>query len=235
MSKRKLEKYIEKPLKISNKGTDNIIILGHSIVRYLREQVDVIPDEVTGRISFIHRPGATFDYYLEWVRRNLQEKVIELGRINLFIFLGTCDLTKKSGKFIILKHLDQESAITSVVNKINELNSLLRTFDTVKPIFLAIPPYSITYWNKSRGEQTTSKDQDFELHSRILHINSHIEKLNEEVGVTSPRFAVDLLNYRKGRNQNNRVSYNFGLYIDGIHPIPLLAKYWLKRIISTVL
>lgn len=231
-----ITKYLERPLvRRHSELRERVIILGNSKVRYLKEQISSFP-EFKNHISFISRPGTTFSYWKKWFYSNFHHEVNLYGNIRVFIFIGACDLTQKKGKYINLRHVSQETAVSNLINDINILRNYIDRFPSVIPVFLEIPAYSIGQWNKTKGHPNFSQfiEQDQELHKRIKKVNEHIISVNARLGVSSPRFTSDLLKYRGGRKEKKtRITYNFKLYKDGIHPTPLLARCWLKRILST--
>lgn len=172
-----------------------------------------------------------------WLNKNLTNKVNQFGNIVLYIWLGTCDLTFKSGRFIELRHDRDDIAVAYVTSQIDRFNSFISRFPSVTPVFLEIPPYSIQEWNRCKGhkEYVNFLSQDLALSERIAVINQYISDLNTKWGVSSPRFKLDLLRYRKEKGEVQRVSLNFKLYKDGIHPDRLLARCWMKRLLSKIL
>lgn len=236
MTELRLRKFIERPVHIKHTGHAKSILIGNSIGKYLRDHVDVIP-ECASNIDFVCIGGATFSYFHEWLVKNLDKKVQQFGNINLLILLGTCDLTQKNGRFIKLRHNDDDTAINYLKNYIDKFISIISDFQTVKPVFFEIPPYSILEWNKYQGHLDCDiyREQDFILNNRISAINEYIIEVNNKATVSSPRFKLDLIKYRKSKEKDNhRKALNFKLYKDGIHPIPVLARCWMKRILLKV-
>ena len=78
------------------------------------------------------------------------------------------------------------------------------------------------------------------LKPKVEILNNEFSKLN--AGTDGPKFSFELLKYsrvRTGRNKRKLKSkYTFNikdLYNDGIHPNPLLAHLWLRKIQEIVL
>ena len=78
----------------------------------------------------------------------------------------------------------------------------------------------------------TNDDQT--LCATVKKVNDTIKEINLENGKHSPVFNCDLERSRKGMSQNGRYYLNFSLYADSIHPNPLLAKLWLRRIAAQI-
>lgn len=109
-------------------------------------------------------------------------------------------------------------------------------FKEVVSIFLEIPPYSIVEWNRAKGhiDPQIFKEKDKTLNKTICILKDYIRNVNSVCIVNGPRFKLHLLKYRKEKGKCQRVSYNFQLYIDDIHPCSMLAKVWLKRLIECI-
>ena len=77
-------------------------------------------------------------------------------------------------------------------------------------------------------------EQDQQLETAISKFNSQIHKLNEVNGVKSPKFCVDLIRGRGRKRSGVKYYNNFHVYTDGIHPKPILANYWMRKIAECV-
>ena len=121
--------------------------------------------------------------------------------------------------------------------------------------FLEIPIFSIVRYNQSiynkrnkhkKEKHTTEQDpnnnqnnmyeQDQELQSRILSVNTHIKWLNQSAGRVAPDLNKDLYKSAKVRTQHRRgpstpvIKNKFSLYSDGIHPTHQLSQVWLRKL-----
>ena len=153
----------------------------------------------------------------------------------LYVFLGTCDLTVRQGKYIQLRHLSDRVAVSYLQSQIDRYINFVSEFPSVSLIFLDIVPYSIQEWNKSRGHRdpNTFLHQDLKLNERICLVNDYIRHVNYSAVVKSPNLRSDLSRYRKDKvSESYIVSVSFSNYLDGIHPSTLLACYWMKRIVA---
>lgn len=220
--------------RLENVGTlKNIpVVLSDSKGRYLKDQtVDKHPERKI--VWWIH-PGTTVQQNLQWLKEKAVKTFQDLGQIHitLFIWLGTCDLTFKTGKYIFLKSSDFQ-VVTDLCQGLRDIYTFIHQFPTVRLIFLQVPFYSIYWWNKFHNhpdpDQFLKKDDI--LHEQLLEVNKYIITLNEFLGQNSPDFNLDILASRK-RHYDLQTSYStsFALYLDGIHPSPTLAKLWLLRL-----
>lgn len=236
MSQSKLQKYIDRPLYFNGRLTRQPILLSDSKGNYLKPHSDLIT-QFHSNLDIQCRGGARFQDYYCWLRSNLHKKVNCYGDITLYVFLGTCDLTLREGKYIQLRHDDVTVAFAYLKYHIDRYISFISQFPSVKLVFLEIPPYSIQAWNKSKGHRDPDcfLSQDLSLYESISLVNEYIRIVNERTCVTSPRFKLDLLKFRKTKGDNQRVSLNFKNYKDGIHPTVLLARCWMKRLVAQIL
>ncbi|MCG7867917.1 MAG: hypothetical protein JAY74_16355 [Candidatus Thiodiazotropha taylori] len=234
MSDNRLQKYIDRPLIPPGRLKRQCILISDSKGNYLKSHSDLI-DQFGYFIDFQCRPGARFADYFCWLNLNLHKKVRQYGNIVLYVWLGTCDLTCRKGRFVELRHTDDISAVLYLKNQINRYLKFVASFSSVKLVFLEIPPYSIVEWNKSKGHRNPGsfQSQDLILYERICHVNDYIQEVNETKTVNSPRFHLDLMKYRKRKGHSIK-SINYSPYKDGIHPKLTLARCWMKRIVSLV-
>ena len=232
----KLQKYVDRPLHYPGRLQKHAILISDSKGNYLRKPHDLI-SQFGYQIEFQCHGGARFYEYFYWLQKNLANRVRIYGQVVLYIFLGTCELTLKKGKFIDLKHEKDENAVSYVQYQIQRYLNFVSNFPTVSIVFLQIPPYSIQAWNSSRGHRDPSSflSKDLILYERICILNEYINELNAKMGKISPRFKLDLLRNRKsGETGHSRTSINFASFKDGVHPNDLLARCWMKRIVLLV-
>ena len=156
------------------------------------------------------RKGARFPDYLCLLRRNLHRKISRFGYITLYIFLGTCDLTKliyvtegngtytRGKRYIDLRHSIDTSALNYSRDQIDKFFLFVSSFPTVYIVFLEIPPYSIEEWNRAQGHPDPKKfsESNSKLYERISLVNGYIRQMNEISYVESPVFSKDL---KRGR------------------------------------
>jgi hypothetical protein len=120
----------------------------------------------------------------------------------------------------------------------------MKEYPNSKVTLLETPLYSIARYNQFKGFKSSSKqgekskpsfdhDQDKELQSRILNLNSQIKILNRGLGQIAPAFNQDVYKSTKRRTQRpptTSIATKFSLYRDGIHPKIPLAKVWLRKL-----
>lgn len=222
MSENKLKKFLDKELVFVNRDilNKNFVLISDSKGHYLSRQKDLFG------IKYYNRSGARFGQQYFYIARNIHRFS---PQTHFLVWLGTCDLTTKSGRYIQLRHKDSEVDVQTCLEFISKFEALFHQHNH-KCTFLEIPPYTIVGWNQSKGHPDSKqfKEQDKILAHRLALINQQIRLVNEKNSVRSPRFRLDLLRTHKGNRPN---TVNYKLYKDGIHPTPLLASCWHKSII----
>lgn len=148
----------------------------------------------------------------------------------VLIWFGTCELTYKRNKFLYLRDNNEQriNLITNLYQTFKDLILLRNNRATV--VFLNIPQYSIIVWNENKGHHNSKSftgDQEQLIH-HINLLNANINTLNGNICM--PIFSIDLTRTTRRKNSGTQYKINFNLYRDGVHPGPLLAELWLKRI-----
>ncbi|KAK3083860.1 hypothetical protein FSP39_004254 [Pinctada imbricata] len=167
---------------------------------------------------------------VQWLRQNIRHKVRHYGKLQLYVWLGTCDLTIKSGKFTSIRSTNNDT-VDYLVSKYQEIISIVNEYRDISVTFLEIPSYSISKWNKSRCHQNPEnfREDDRLLESQVELLNEHIRSLN--LTTRSPKFSLDLRRNRRVNKGKKTIYYfNYELYKDGVHPCSSLAKLWLRRL-----
>ena len=233
MSLSKLEKYLDRPLKASTVQTKYAILLSSSKGNYVKPHSDIL-NYVGLDVEFACKAGGTFTSQFYWLKRNLPDRVSRYQSVVVFVWLGTCDLTFKKEKYIKLRHETHEEAVGAMTSSIQNFISFSAHFPSVQLYFIEIPPYSIVEWNKYKGHPTPLdyKAQDILLDHRIILVNEFIRQVNEVRGFSSPRFRLNVTRYRKAQGGSQRRSITFNLFKDGIHPGEILARCWMKNLVS---
>lgn len=237
MSFSKLVKFNQAPRGLPN-GIRTLVpvILSDSKGFSLKNQITNHP--VDQSIEWCCESGAQTYDRVEWLSKNIERLVNNLGNIHLYVWLGTNDLTTidKSTKHISLKHEDN-STIQELSTYYQLIAETISIFPECKLTFLEIPPFSIEIWNKGKDhlEPHIFREQDHKLCDQINDLNQIIRHMNNSLESHSPNFSLTLYQnpkYRKGNHRElaQRKTYNFNLYRDGIHPSYSLAVNWLKRI-----
>ena len=157
----------------------------------------------TCTLKFWCKRGANIQEEIRWLRINLGERVKWYNKILLMIWLGTCDITIKKGKYIKLRDTSVERATNNIICQLRDLLQEVLRFPTITPVFLENPVYSISKYNQSKGHPhpESFNDQDNILCEQIESLNLKIRQLNIELGhreTVSPRFSLDVEQRRKG-------------------------------------
>lgn len=177
---------------------------------------------------------------------NLDYFVETYGQILLLVWTGTCDLTEfqSVSKSNFVNQSKLRRCIDLSHNTVEDiLVQYRRILDTVQKYgckvqlaFLEVPQYSICIWNKSKGDPhfenyKTSTDT---LNSQIEQLNESIRDINRTYGIKVPLFGIDLYKSKKSNPGYKSYKFSWSLLSDGIHAIPLLSRYWLRRIVLTI-
>ena len=191
----KLKKYLDKPHhKPSAVQISTPAILSASKGGKLK----LIKGGNPARIKFWCKRGVTIPDEIEWVRRNLFRKSRIHGPIHLFVWLGTCDTTKKNKQgYIELRHKETDVAVKYVIDLYRELVAEIQKVCTVTPILLQNSYYSIVRYNKTKGHPNPQiyEDQDIKLLEQIDQINIQLKEINTSLGhptYISPLFNLDI-------------------------------------------
>jgi hypothetical protein len=179
-------------------------------------------------ISIIHKGGAKIGEQ-EFITR-LGQNIDGENRPVIFVWLGTCDMTRMIGRrFIELNDFNPET----FKHRLEAMKcAILQANQSSEIYFLQCPYYSIYYWNKSKGRDDSSdKENDKVLEERIDRFNLIQFELSYNTS-RGPKFSLDLLkNTKTKQGKRNKYFNNFkDLYTDGIHPSADISKLWLLRI-----
>ena len=239
MSLTKLYNFLSKvdPSTLQVPHSKTPVLLSDSKGRYLQDEIGRFGG-IENDILFWCKSGATCRDQYDYLVRKLETKLQSHPAIVLYIWVGNCDLTEKTGPVISLKTLDS-STVRQITDCYRDIYNFVSRFPTVELVFLEIPPYSIFHYNKrnqptplTRTQIRQFKRDDFTLNRQIDQVNSFIRDTNRMLHKSSPRFSIDLQNCRKDLYlEDARYTFRFyALYLDGIHPCPTLAIYWLVRL-----
>lgn len=213
------------------------VILSDSKAKYL-ENISDWYSHPENKIFWWWQKGANTRDALVWLKDNLESQFQELGsqHLTLYVWLGTCDVTVKSGLFIDLR-TESDDSVNDVCTAYKDLYKFLSNYPTVKLVFLELPYFSIYLWNLFKGHENPNlfRYKDKLLEAQIDKINKFVRETNLLLRGNSPNFGLDLLKVRKHFGQPAVYSYNYGLYLDGIHPHPDLARLWLIRVLVRII
>lgn len=189
-------------------------------------------------LKIFYKKGASSNN--DTLRRMAKDAVRGEDSPLLLVWTGTCDFTDfdTSNRTISLNGV----SVPDVLDRLRKFrDSILEVNPSTEFIFLQCPHFSIKLWNESLDETVAAELEDDEkLFEKIDQLNNELDSLNADI--SGPRFSLDLYKntrVRRGRERNSiktKSFYNFGnLYTDGIHPIPLLAEVWLRKLQQIVI
>jgi len=180
-------------------------------------------------MDIVYKPGAKIDD--AELFQDLRQKITGLDNPLILIWLGTCEMTKKTGRHISLY---TEISVSDVLQKFRNLKTkILDVNSSAEILILKCPAYSIEHYNKYHRHPHSESfhEDDIILQDKIRDTeNDKIIDLNPNFA--GPNFSLDLMR-NTTVNKGRRSKYNFmfkDLYIDGIHPCPILSTVWLRKI-----
>lgn len=235
MSTSDLRKYLNnKPEYIPNKHHNRtLLVISDSKGGYLDRLTKQTP--VQRSIKFLYKGGRTTEQTANYIESNLNSFVNIHGKILIAIFAGTCDLTKKCGKHIQLS----ETKVNDIITQYKRILSFCKPYgDCVKVAILETPYYSIKIYNKHNGtiDRTVSDSVDTrKLKRKIDLLNEQVHILNQSYNIRVPKFTKDLIRTRKSNRKRKLETVSYSLFKDGLHPRPLLSRYWQRRLINTLM
>ena len=237
MSLKYLENYLEKnPVKSPlAQRTRTLILVSDSKGCRLRRIVERIEPE--NSIVWCCKGGRNSFQAAIYIIENLDYFVHKYGQILIAVWTGTCDLTQfscRSKRYIDLNQITVED-IVSQYQKI--ITASVKYGSKIKLVFLECPQYSISIWNETKGHPNSEnfKSSTNILLSRITELNTAIRRLNTVNGVSAPKFSLDLVKSRKSNKSYTTEKVTYSLLTDGIHPCLALCRYWLRRIVHSLM
>ena len=219
------------------------VILSDSKGEYVKQEI-CNPEALN--IQFINRKGSTLTDSVLFIRNHLHKRIKRFKHVHIYVWLGTCDITLKQGKYIDLRYekKDTQKLLNRIKHRYEDVIYALQHLKKKHPpkiTLLEVPHYSISLYNASKGHTNPQSfyKKDLVLAKQIDQVNQIISELNKGLEGHSPKFSLDLTRPTKGHRgkkskykvQRARSHYNFNnVYIDGLHPNPLLSKLWYHRI-----
>lgn len=181
------------------------------------------------------RTAPAIDFLEKTLKANCNKKYL------LYVWLGTCDISVKTGKFSSVRSWDN-SAIELILSQYRRLVTILSQYPNSKAKFIEIPCFSVLAYNTSKGHTDPNqfKVHDTEICRQIEELNSAIRAINTSISQQTLPFNCDIkrrrkdINKRKGNTPRVRVSYKFAAYYDGIHADTDLALIWTKRLTDDI-
>lgn len=234
MTENKLRKFIGRPrVQPTGTKTHQPVVLSDSKGGKLEKHVTHSTER---QLVWWTKGGAKVEDSVSWLERNVARNIRRYGDIWLYVWLGTCNLTTKNKAYISLTS-EKDDATDIIVENYHKIVDIVNKYPGSKVTFLETPVYSIKSWNQYQYHKDPSifEQQDQKLQQQIYTLNNKVREINNTLGTHSPEFTSDLSKtdtYRSGTKRTVKVrrTYTFKLYKDGIHPDPLLAKAWLRKI-----
>lgn len=193
-----------------------------------------VSNRVENNIIWWAKKGRTTGEGLSLLVQNYERNKRRYRSLCVYVWLGTCDLTVKRGKYVTLMN-EYEESYDKLINNFKLLSRFAeeRKF---KVVFLEIPYISLESYNRFYGHKNPEifREDDLRLQRTFSSINEEIVQMNKRSSVHSPRFNCDLEKNRKNKGGQTKKRYNLNLYRDGIHPDTKLARHWLRRISERV-
>ena len=161
---------------------------GYSVGKHVRAD-NQLEDSIVWRCQ----EGLTFNVGVEWLQDELPYLRNTYGRtLHVYFWLGTCNLTTKSGRYIHLKSTyvaDSRRLITRL-----HLLSNFAYREGLSLTLLEIPVFSLEKFNEYAGHNFSYhfRDQDRHLCEQINIIKEEIRELNSISYKVSPQFSLDL-------------------------------------------
>ena len=236
MNKRKLERYLENCASLPQGYQRQIqtpLLLTDSKGDYISEHASNCIDR---SIVWLGGKGWTSSRGLDYFTNNCDRLKATHGDFHLFVWLGTCDMTSKNRRTRFVHLNDNYTRDAAKLIRNLEAYSTLASRKNFPVTILEIPVYCIREYNKYQCHSDTEifAEQDRKLHLSIELVNIEIRKVNSRNVKISPKFNSDLEFSRKSNSKHNKYRFCFSQFKDGVHPNPLLAKYWLRRISEKV-
>ena len=154
MSNNKLIKFLQRPLKHPYPRTRGRtpVILSDSKGRYLEDQVVT---HYETEIVWLYKSGATITEGRIWLEKNLHQIIQQYGNISLYLWFGTCTLTRKipQTRGCIQLTSYSEDPIHEITDEIQRIASLIQPYTGSKLTVLEVPIYSIERWNQPEDKQ----------------------------------------------------------------------------------
>lgn len=143
------------------------------------------------------------------IYRIIWRELNTLHNVTLYVWVGTCNLTKREGDFIYHRSRDN-SAVNKLISDLKNIYHFVKQFgNQVKLVFSQLPVYSIHEFNAYQGyqEENSFEEDDYILKEQIDAVNFYIHDTNRFLHAISPKFSEDLQKPRR-RKTSTTISYN---------------------------
>lgn len=178
--------------------------------------------------------GARTHKLVDLIEERITKAVKRHGKIVIYLWAGTCDITQKAGKYIRLRS-SSNKAVEEIISEYNRAIKIVEKFHTqAKLKIMDCPISSIQQWNKNKGHYNPSifKSEDSNLTKQITFLNKKIWCINKKLGTNSVRTSQFYFRSRKERSHRSRKSIKISLNNkDGVHPGKLLSLAITKKLL----
>jgi hypothetical protein len=156
-------------------------------------------------------------YDTSFIWKALKSNLVKKDKATIFIWLATCDLTTKTGKYIELTHNTSRyhNKIDTIASKFSTIKAQIQArYKHSSVIILECPPStcSIEHYNKYQGHEKASKfrSQTLLLENQIFYLNRQIKKINHEKFKVCIKIKIKkhLLKTKVDENNNTVVQAN---------------------------
>ncbi|CAG2188875.1 unnamed protein product [Mytilus edulis] len=137
------------------------------------------------------KSGATTEVLVDLIKSRIEKSIKRHQHVIIYLWSGTCDLTKKEGRFIKLKSHSKQS-IQTIEEQYNRAINIVSKYQNAEIKFIDCPLLSISNWNKYKGHKNpeTYKVEDFLVTKQIQELNYKIYQLNSKLTKTSVKNAL---------------------------------------------
>lgn len=227
LHRKMLEKQIKKLQKEKYETKRNtqrpVILRGDSKCRSLLPFINY-----HNKINLVFRGGAKIND--DFLQRYTLTKISEAQKPLVIIWLGTCELTVKRGKYIHLADNLDDKLQTVVEDYIAYKQQILSVNIHSKIIFMECPFQSILIWNflKQHPHPGSFKQDQQILEQYITKLNQQIKLINGNQVV--PHISQDMVFSIKKSKRAAKYLKNYSLLYDGVHPGKQLSYLWYLRL-----
>lgn len=194
------------------------VLISDSKGKYIQQEIST---EKFLDLTIISHPGLQIDN-TNFIWSTLKRTIKKKEKAIVFLWIGTCNLTTKTDKYIQLTNDTPKyhSKIDDIANRLSDWKAQIQArYKHTRVIILECPPYSIVAYNKANGHPNPAEgslEQTARLEQQIYYLNALIRNINNKnLKVTTKQSKVDLNNNltesdKAGKTKPNRyTSPNF--------------------------
>lgn len=235
---KKIEEFLEKESERNRTSKyGRLVILSDSKGRYLRTEEDKVKT-CNLEIVWWSIGGRNTKGGVKYLTDNIH--TLRDGVHTLILFWHfTCDITKKENNLIYPRYRDSTDLTDNIQPYLDVLKQIHSTEEKIDIGILEAPPVVTREWNKLKEAVDWEIVDDSDLHTQISTLNEIIRTYNGELNYQSPRFECDFQHRRRNRKKGSGVTktketLNPILLKDGVHPVGIVARKWLLKIICSL-